>query len=61
MLSYLEKYAFRKGLNQHALLQKLLKVEMNKLTDKWGWAIKVTEIKVTYCLLYLEKWGYQQG
>ena len=44
------------GLSQHALLENLPKLEMNKLTDKCR-RIQIIGIKVTSCLLYIEKQG----
>lgn len=57
MLFYLEKYAYRTGLSQHALLENLPKLEMNKLTDKCRRRIQMIGIKVTSCLFYIEKQG----
>ena len=59
MLFYLEKYAYKVGLIQHALFQTLPRLEMNKLMDECRRGNKNYREK-SY-LLYMEKEGNSRG
>ena len=59
VLFYLEKYAYKVCLTQHALFQTLPRLEMNKLMDECMRRIKNYREK-SY-LLYMEKEGNSRG